>query len=75
MLERDREPYYWDQPMVFQAYQEQQVRLETLAGEYTGRLLWGSFLIDGRASAIMARAGGYITDDLAYFVPVGMTDK
>lgn len=71
IVEQDREQYYWDQLMVYQKYQElESVELETMDGLYQGRLLWGSFLVNGKGSAIAARAGGHITDDLSYFVPV-----
>ena len=75
VLARDRERYYWDQVMIYQQYQElEPVELATMEGRYPGRLLWCSFLVGGRGSALLARAGELITDDLAYFVPVGMTD-
>lgn len=72
-LERDGEALYWEQPMIYQ----QRVELPVVPVRHEGgtadaRLLWGSFLIGGRASAIVARAGGRITGNLAYYVPVGM---
>jgi glutathionylspermidine synthase len=70
-IARDMERHYWDQPMVYQQYQHNEpVELDTLAGKFQGRLIWGSFLINGKGSAVAVRAGGYITDDLSYFVPV-----
>ena len=75
VVDRDREPDYWEQTMVYQKYQElEAARLETLTGPCERRLLWGSFLINGKGSAILARAGGLITDDLAYFVPVALKE-
>lgn len=75
LLCRDGEKYYWDQPMVYQQYQQlERVDLETLAGRRTGCLVWSCFLINGRAAAVGARMGGAITDDMAYFVPVCLTD-
>lgn len=74
-IARDRENYYWDQPMIYQQYQDLETAdLPTLAGPKTGRLVWGSFLINGEPSAVVARLGGLITDDLAYFVPVRLDD-
>jgi glutathionylspermidine synthase len=71
--DRDGEELYWDQPMVYQERVELPViGLETERGRTEGRLLWGSFLVGGRASAIIARAGGPITGNLSYFVPVGL---
>lgn len=75
LVERDQGQYYWDQLMVYQQYQEmEQAVVPTLEGPFRARLMWGSFLIDGKASAIMARAGGLITDDMAYFLPVCLSD-
>lgn len=66
------EDRYRDQPMVYQRRVEmEQVEVETLKGPFRGRLLWGSFLIGGRASAILARVDGPITGDMSYFLPVG----
>ena len=71
IIARNEEQYYQEQAVVYQKYQEpEQVEMETLAGKYTGRLIWGSFLVGGNSSAVVARAGGHITDDLAYFVPI-----
>lgn len=71
ILCRDGEKYYWDQPMIYQQYQElEQIELDTLAGRQKGRLVWSCFLINGQAAAVAARMGGVITDDMAYFVPV-----
>lgn len=72
-LERDGEELYWEQPMIYQ----QRVELPVVpirheGGDLEARLLWGSFWIGGRASAIVARAGGRITGNMAYYVPVGI---
>lgn len=67
---------YRDQPMVYQRRVDmEQVEVETLKGPFRGRLLWGSFLIDGRASAILARVDGPVTGDMSYFLPVGYLDS
>ncbi|MDF2713425.1 MAG: glutathionylspermidine synthase [Paenibacillus sp.] len=72
-LERDGEALYWEQPMIYQQRVELPiVPIRHEGGTAEARLLWGSFWIGGRASAIVARAGGRITGNLAYFVPVGM---
>lgn len=73
LAERDGEAFYWEQPMVYQ----QRVELPVVPIRHEGgtteaRLLWGSFWIGGAASAVIARAGGRITGNLAYYVPVGM---
>ncbi len=74
VIDRDREPHYWDQPMIYQQYQDlETAELPTLAGPKAGRIVWGSFLVNGSPSAVAARLGGLITDDMAYFVPVRLT--
>jgi glutathionylspermidine synthase len=71
ILERDGENLYWEQDMIYQLYVDLgQVSVETMEGICPGRLIWGAFLIEGKASAVAARVGGRITDDLAYFLPL-----
>jgi glutathionylspermidine synthase len=71
--EQDHEAFYWEQPMIYQRRVElQPITVQTLRGTYEGHLLWGSFLIDGHASALVARVGGRITGNLSYFLPVGV---
>jgi glutathionylspermidine synthase len=73
IMERDREALYWEQPMIYQQLAPlETLRVETLKGAYDGHLLWGSFLLGGRASAIVARVGGKITGNMAYYLPVGI---
>lgn len=72
LIARDHEDEYWDQPMIYQQLVSlQKVEVETLKGAYQGELLWGSFLIGGKPSAIMARVDQKITGNLSYFIPVG----
>ena len=73
MVEQDRDDYYWDQPMIFQKRVEmEEVENNSEKGFYRGRLLWGSFLVGGKASAICARIGERITGNLACFLPTGI---
>ncbi|TVY08763.1 glutathionylspermidine synthase family protein [Paenibacillus cremeus] len=72
--EKNGESEYSDQPMVYQQYAElPEVQVETLAGPYHGRLLWGCFLIDGRGAAVIARVGGRITSNLSYYLPSALS--
>lgn len=65
---------FQDQAVVYQKKVELEVaEVETLTGPYRGHLLWGSFLINGKASAVSARIGESITDDLSYFLPIHLT--
>ncbi|MBA4495343.1 glutathionylspermidine synthase family protein [Paenactinomyces guangxiensis] len=69
----DKESLYWDQMMVYQQLAElEQVEVQTLKGPFQGQLLWGSFLVGGQASAIVARVDQKITGNLSYFLPVGI---
>ncbi len=73
LVERDEDNDYWDQPMVYQKRVEmEEVECNTEIGQFTGRLLWGSFLVGGKASAISARIGERITGNLACFLPTGI---
>lgn len=61
---------YGGSDLVFQAYEElPRHRLRTLEGWFAGRLLVGAFLLAGRFGGVFLRAGGEVTDNLAYFVP------
>ncbi|ARU60671.1 glutathionylspermidine synthase [Tumebacillus avium] len=74
-IEQDVEEFYWEQPMIYQELVEMEtVEVQTLKGLYRGHLLWGSFWIGGKASAINARIGGKITGNLSYFLPVGIKE-
>lgn len=73
MVERDKDDSYWDQPMIYQKRVEmEKIECNTENGLYIGRLLWGSFLVGGKASAISARVGERITSNLACYIPVGI---
>jgi glutathionylspermidine synthase len=70
---KDTAKAYWDQPMVYQ----QRVELPTLTvptetGEFTGKLLFGSFVLGGKPSAIVARVDKEITGNLSYFLPLAV---
>ncbi|SFI64261.1 glutathionylspermidine synthase family protein [Thermoflavimicrobium dichotomicum] len=73
LLAKDQAKHYWEQPMIYQEWVElEHIEVETLTGDFSGRLLWGSFLIDGEASAIIARVDKEITGDNSYYLPVGL---
>lgn len=72
LLEKDQDELYWEQPMIYQKFVEmEEVESMTVSGPYRGRLLWGSFLIGGKASALSARIGERITGNLSCFLPSG----
>ncbi|TYP71953.1 glutathionylspermidine synthase family protein [Paenibacillus methanolicus] len=51
------------------------VSFQTVQGAREGSYMIGSFLIDGMPGAIGLRAGNTITDNLSYFLPVGLEKK
>lgn len=71
LIAQDQGNEYWDQQMVYQeAVELEVVTAPTLKGEFSGRLLWGSFLVDGKSSALVTRLGDRITGDDSYFLPI-----
>jgi glutathionylspermidine synthase len=73
LLEEEAEGWFSKQMVVYQQMVDlESVTVPAAGGLYSGRLLWGSFIINGKASAIMARVGGRITNDMSYFLPVGI---
>lgn len=75
VIAQDSEDQYWNQMMIYQQLaQLEDVEVETNRGLYHGKLLWGSFLIAGQASAIIARVDLNITGNLSYFLPIGLID-
>ena len=70
----DMNKTYKDYLPVYQQYIDlPTVRFMTENGVQTGCEMVGSFLVDGKASAMGYRAGGRITDNLSYFLPAGIT--
>ncbi|WP_243290882.1 glutathionylspermidine synthase family protein [Bacillus sp. FJAT-47783] len=64
---------YKDSIPVFQQYVELPTyEIETIEGKKRSNYLIGSFLINGEASGIGVRAGGPITDNGAYYLPIGV---
>jgi glutathionylspermidine synthase len=72
LIDKDKDEFYWDQPMIYQKMVElKEIEAETISGLYKGRALWGSFFIGGKASACCLRIGDLITGNLSCFLPVG----
>lgn len=68
---RDEEANYWDQSVIYQQYVElPKHTVETLNGLYCGRIIYGTFLLDGRGSGIVSRVGSRITGNMAYYQPL-----
>ena len=67
---------YKEEVSVFQQYVPlPTVSLETEKGIEVLSLVFGSFLIAGKAGGIGIRAGGKITGNESYFLPVGIKNK
>jgi glutathionylspermidine synthase len=74
----DRNPFqtYKEELSVYQSYIPlPTVTLETEKGVEELSLVFGSFLIAGKAGSIGIRAGGKITGNESYFLPVGIKNK
>ncbi|WP_458413384.1 glutathionylspermidine synthase family protein [Schinkia sp. CFF1] len=68
----DKQKSYTDYLPVYQQYVEHPVvTFNSAKGKQTGKLLIGSFLLNGKSSAIGYRVGGPITNNLSYYLPVG----
>ncbi|MED4853294.1 glutathionylspermidine synthase family protein [Caldifermentibacillus hisashii] len=64
---------YTNYPSLYQEFVELPVReFQSLKGRQLGHYIIGSFLLNGRAGALGIRIGNAITDNLSYFLPVGM---
>jgi glutathionylspermidine synthase len=69
----DAHKTYRSSAPVFQQYVDLPVyQINTTKGLRDAKLLVGSFLINGKASGIGIRAGKQITDNDAYFLPLGI---
>lgn len=71
----DQKKRYTNQSMIYQERVDlQTIEVPTLKGNFQGRLLWGSFLIGGEPSAVLARIDREITGDMAYYLPLGYSE-
>lgn len=73
LLMEEQHKNYNDVPSIFQQYIElPTVTYYSEKGKQIGHLLTGSFLVNGKASALGYRVGGEITNNLSCFLPVGL---
>ena len=73
MVDEDINKTYKDSLPVYQQYIDLPSHpIMTTYGRRESKLLIGSFLVNGKASGIGVRAGNQITDNNAYFLPVGI---
>ena len=72
-LVEDQHHTYEQSLPVYQKYVElPSQEIKTVIGAKEAKILIGSFLINGKACGIGLRAGNQITDNNAYFLPVGI---
>ncbi len=72
---RDEKTEYWEQPLIYQQYAElSQSTVETLNGWFCGRMIFGVFWVAGKGSGVVARVGGRITGDMAYYQALCVSD-
>lgn len=75
IIEQDEEGWYRDWTCIYQEYMEMpDFTLDTWTGEYTGKLLVGSFLIGGEPSGIFLRVGEKITGNLSMFCGITLVE-
>jgi glutathionylspermidine synthase len=74
LLMEEEHKNYNDVPSIFQQYIElPTVTYNSEKGKQKGYVLTGSFLVNGKSSALGYRVGGQITNNLSCFLPVGLT--
>lgn len=68
----DHHQTYASELPVYQRYIDlPQYDITTDEGKKTAHIMYGSFLLNGKAGAVGIRAGGQITDNASYFLPIG----
>jgi glutathionylspermidine synthase len=71
----DQQKSYTDYVPVYQQYAPHPtITFMSERGKQEGKLLIGSFLLDSKPAAVGYRVGGTITNNLSYFLPIGMKD-
>jgi glutathionylspermidine synthase len=72
---QDSQKNYTGYVPVYQEYVElPSIRFMSAKGNQTGNLLIGSFLLNGYAAAFGLRVGERITNNLSYYLPVGVEE-
>lgn len=72
-IDEDRHKTYKSALPVFQQFVKlPKMIVQTEQGEKNVHYMYGCFYVNGQASAIGIRAGGQITDNESYFLPVGL---
>lgn len=75
LVQADQQKSYIEYQSVYQQYAEHPtITFMSEKGNQKGKLLIGSFLLNGQPSAVGYRVGGMITNNLSYYFPIGMRD-
>ena len=73
LIDADQQRSYSGYVPVYQQYIEHpHISFHSEKGLQQGSVLVGSFLLNGKAAAIGYRVGGRITNNLSYYLPVGL---
>ena len=73
LIKEDIQKSYNHYTKVYQQFIEQpKTTFQSEKGVQTGELLVGSFLISGKPAAVGLRVGGMITNNLSYYLPIGV---
>ncbi|SNZ15958.1 Glutathionylspermidine synthase [Terribacillus aidingensis] len=75
-VKEDKQKSYTNHLSVYQQYVDlPKVKIQTVKGEQELHLMTGTFLLNGKPSAVGFRVGNQITDNLSYFLPCGYQQK
>ena len=73
LAQADQQKSYTEYVPVYQQYtQHPTITFMSEKGNQEGKLLVGSFLLNGQPSAIGYRVGGTITNNLSYYLPIAL---
>ncbi|MED3572669.1 glutathionylspermidine synthase family protein [Cytobacillus praedii] len=73
LIYKDGQSSYSEYVPVYQKYVEHPtITFNCEKGKQDGQLLLGSFLLNGKPAALGYRVGGTITNNLSYYLPVGL---
>lgn len=76
LIDEDSHKSYQEYLSIYQKYCELPViPFQSLKGQQIGSMLIGSFLLNGKPASFGMRVGDPITNNLSYYLPVGLNEK
>jgi len=73
LIHSDVQKSYSEYIPVYQQFVEHPtITFKSEKGKQEGKLLLGSFLLNGKSAALGYRVGGMITNNLSYYLPIGL---